>query len=116
MRSYARDIQEDRQTGHVINKDDVNFRKNRRKRKMKTGNEVKQGEEIVDHPGHYNHGKYECIDVIDDLNLNFNLGSVLKYLWRAGFKDDEMTELEKARWYLDREIQTRRNRMNGRRN
>jgi len=73
--------------------------------------EIKQGEEIVEHPGHYNHGKFECIDIIEDLNLNFNLGSVLKYLWRCGFKDSEITELEKARWYLDREIQTRKNRI-----
>lgn len=69
---------------------------------------MKQGKEIVDHPGHYNHGRYECIDIVEDLNLNFCLGSVLKYIWRAGFKDDEITELEKARWYLDREIQSRK--------
>lgn len=73
--------------------------------------EKKQGEEVVEHPKHYNHGKYECIDVIEDLNLNFNLGSVLKYIWRMGHKDFEITELEKARWYLDREIQTRKNKL-----
>lgn len=74
-------------------------------------NEKKQGEEVVEHPKHYNHGKYECIDVIEDLNLNFSMGSCLKYIWRCGFKDSEITELEKARWYLDREIQTRKNRL-----
>lgn len=68
----------------------------------------KHGEEVVEHPSHYNHGKYECIDVIEDLNLNFNLGSCLKYLWRLGRKDDEITELEKAKWYLERELQTRK--------
>jgi hypothetical protein len=70
---------------------------------------MKQGEEIVEHPQNYNHGKYECIDVIEDLKLNFNLGSVLKYLWRMGYKDEEITELEKAKWYLEREIQRRKN-------
>ena len=71
----------------------------------------KQGEEIVEHPAHYNHGKFECIDIIEDLKLNFNLGSCLKYLWRLGMKDDEITELEKAKWYLDRELQTRKARL-----
>lgn len=74
---------------------------------------MKQGEEIVEHPNHYNHSKFECIDVIEDLNLNFNLGSCLKYLWRLGFKDEEITELEKARWYLDREIQRRKKTLKG---
>lgn len=73
---------------------------------------MKQGEEIVEHPQHYNHGKFECIDVIEDLGLNFNLGSVIKYLWRMGHKDEEITELEKAKWYLEREIQRRKNIIN----
>ena len=33
----------------------------------------------VDHPNHYNMGKYEVIDVIEDHDLNFNLGNVIKY-------------------------------------
>lgn len=66
----------------------------------------KQGEEVVDHPKHYA-GKngIEAIDVIDAFNLNFNLGSAVKYILRLGKKDDEVTELEKAVWYLQREIQ-----------
>ncbi len=66
-----------------------------------------QGKEVVDHPKGYNHSKYECIDVIEDLKLNFNLGSVFKYIWRCGYKEDEIVELKKAKWYLDREIETR---------
>lgn len=73
--------------------------------------DVKHVDEI-NHPKRYNHGKYECIDIIEDLNLNFNLGSCLKYIWRCGFKNSEINELEKARWYLDREIQTRNGKMN----
>ena len=60
----------------------------------------------VNHPKHYSDGrKYEPIDVIEDWDLNFNLGNVLKYVARAGRKDDIVQDLEKARFYLDREIQ-----------
>ena len=72
---------------------------------------MKQGKEVVEHPQHYSSGKYECIDVLENLNLNFCLGSALKYLWRLGKKDDEITELEKAKWYIEREIQTRKNKL-----
>jgi hypothetical protein len=61
--------------------------------------------EMVDHPAHYNRGKYEAIDIIEALEMNFNLGNAFKYLFRAGHKDDIVQELKKARWYLDREIQ-----------
>ena len=61
--------------------------------------------EMVDHPAHYNRGKYEAIDIIEALEMNFNLGNAFKYLFRAGHKDDIVQELKKARWYIDREIQ-----------
>lgn len=61
--------------------------------------------EMVNHPSHYNMGKYEAIDVIEDWNLGFNLGNTVKYISRAGHKDDIIQDLKKARWYLDREIQ-----------
>ena len=63
--------------------------------------------EMIDHPKHYNMGKYEAIDVIEDWNLNFNLGNTIKYISRAGHKDKDKTieYLKKALWYLDREIQ-----------
>ena len=61
--------------------------------------------EMVDHPTHYNRGKYEAIDVIEDWQMNFNLGNALKYLSRAGHKDDIVQDLKKAKWYIDREIQ-----------
>lgn len=60
--------------------------------------------ETVNHPPHYNQGTIECIDVIEMLALNFNRGSALKYLWRAGHKGDELDDLRKAAWYLSREI------------
>jgi transcriptional regulator with XRE-family HTH domain len=61
--------------------------------------------EMVDHPSHYNMGEYEAIDVIEDWNLNFNLGNAVKYISRAGHKDNIVQDLKKAMWYLDREIQ-----------
>jgi hypothetical protein len=40
--------------------------------------------------------------------MGFNIGNVIKYLWRAGFKDsNEIEDLKKARWYLDDEIKRR---------
>ena len=50
-------------------------------------------------------GKYEAIDVIEDWNLNFNLGNAVKYISRAGHKDDIVQDLKKAMWYIEREIQ-----------
>ena len=60
--------------------------------------------EMVNHPSHYNMGKYEAIDVIEDWNLGFNLGNTVKYISRAGHKDNILQDLKKAAWYLDREI------------
>ena len=59
------------------------------------------------HPDYYNAGNFEVIDFINALNLNFNLGNVLKYISRAGRKNGEdiLTALKKAQWYLNREIQ-----------
>lgn len=59
----------------------------------------------VNHPSHYTQGKYEVIDVIEDWNLGFNLGNAIKYIGRAGHKDDIVQDLEKAKWYIEREIQ-----------
>ena len=58
----------------------------------------------VDHPNHYNKGSIEVIEVIEDWDLNFARGSVIKYVGRAGLKDDELQDLEKALWYIQREI------------
>lgn len=65
--------------------------------------------EAVDHPAHYGgaDNPYEAIKVIDNWKLNFNLGNTVKYISRAGKKNAEKTieDLEKAAWYLNREIQ-----------
>lgn len=64
----------------------------------------------VIHPQHYG-GKdnpYEAIKVIEAWKVGFNLGNTLKYISRAGKKDDTIQDLEKALFYLDREIQNRK--------
>ncbi len=56
-------------------------------------------------PLRYNSNKgYDIIDVIKDYQLNFNRGNILKYIIRAGKKDNELKDLEKALDYLQREI------------
>ena len=58
--------------------------------------------EMVNHPQHYNRGDIEAIEVIEDWNLYFSVGSAVKYIARLGAKDLELQELEKTRWYLER--------------
>lgn len=68
-----------------------------------------KADEVVDHPSHYGgeNNPYEAIKVIETLELGFHLGNVVKYVLRAGKKPgaDELEDLKKARWYLDRRIQ-----------
>ena len=55
---------------------------------------------------HYENGKdYDIIDVIRDYDLNFCRGNIIKYIARAGKKQDEMLDLIKAQDYLNREIE-----------
>ena len=55
--------------------------------------------------GIFNYGKYEPKDVIRDWGLNFNLGSTVKYIARAGRKDDIIQDLKKAKQFLEFEIE-----------
>lgn len=66
----------------------------------------------VNHPAHYNQGKIEVIEFIEDKRLGFHLGNAVKYIARAGLKDSakHIEDLEKARWYLDRELELVRGR------
>lgn len=67
----------------------------------------------VNHPTHYTDGKIEVIDFIEDKRLGFHLGNAVKYISRAGKKDPNKTieDLEKADWYLRREIERLRGRV-----
>lgn len=61
-------------------------------------------DEKVNHPPHYNFGKIEVIEVIEDWKLGFNDGNVVKYVGRAPHKGKELEDLEKAEFYLKRHI------------
>ncbi len=62
--------------------------------------------DAVKHPSHYVEGrKYEPKDVIRDWGLNFNLGNAVKYIARAGRKDDIVQDLKKVQEYVQFEIE-----------
>lgn len=58
--------------------------------------------ERIDHPPHYGgaDNPYEAIKVIEAWSLGFSLGNAVKYIARAGKKDDRLEDLRKARWYV----------------
>jgi Protein of unknwon function (DUF3310) len=56
----------------------------------------------VNSPDHYNRFGVEVIQITE--HLNFCRGNIVKYVARAEFKGNELEDLKKARWYLDREI------------
>ena len=60
--------------------------------------------DTVNHPKHYNShpSGIECITVVR--HMNFNRGNAIKYLWRAGDKENELEDLKKAAWYIADEI------------
>jgi hypothetical protein len=63
----------------------------------------------VNHPAHYtgHPSGVECIDITE--HFGFSLGNAIKYIWRAGLKSDSAVEdLEKAVWYIQREIKRRK--------
>lgn len=66
--------------------------------------ELPKNEDVINHPSHYTRGKIEVIDFIEDQQLPYHLGNVIKYVARAGYKGDKLEDLKKARWYLDRYI------------
>ena len=64
-------------------------------------------EDKVNHPSHYNShpSGVECIQVAE--HLNFCLGNAIKYIWRADDKENDIEDLRKAAWYVNREIERR---------
>ena len=58
----------------------------------------------VNQPAHYKYGGIETIDFIEAKELGYNLGNVIKYITRADHKGNRKQDLEKALWYLKREI------------
>jgi hypothetical protein len=62
------------------------------------------GNDPINHPSHYtaHPSGVECIQISE--HFGFNLGNVIKYIWRAPLKGAALDDLKKARWYLEREI------------
>lgn len=63
-----------------------------------------ENEDIINYPAHYTShpSGIECIQITE--HMDFLLGNALKYIWRAGMKDDAVQDLKKARFYIDRKI------------
>lgn len=63
--------------------------------------------DLVNHPAHYTEhpSGIECIQVTE--HMGFCIGNAIKYLWRADLKGNAIQDLEKAAWYIQREIARR---------
>lgn len=66
-------------------------------------------DKAVEHPAHYNHGKYECIDVMaenfgKEATQHFCLLNAFKYIWRSDYKNGTQ-DIKKAVWYLDKYLE-----------
>ena len=67
--------------------------------------------DMVNHPEHYTAGAVECIDALESMASGYKdpvqaglAWQVVKYIWRSPLKGNQLQDLEKARWYLDRLI------------
>jgi hypothetical protein len=60
--------------------------------------------DMVNHPPHYTAGGIETIDFIEAKKLGYNLGNVVKYITRSDLKGNRLENLQKAQWYLNREV------------
>lgn len=61
-------------------------------------------EDVVNHPKHYTShpSGIECIQITE--HMNFCLGNATKYIWRASLKLNRVEDLNKAKWYIEREL------------
>jgi len=65
--------------------------------------------DLINHPPYYTFAPdYEVISVIEAWNLDYHLGNVIKYVARAGRKGDKISDLKKAKWYIERAIDVER--------
>lgn len=67
----------------------------------------------VEHPKHYNNHPSGIEAITITRHMNFNLGNVIKYVWRAEEKGAPLEDLRKAAWYLQDEITRREEMSNG---
>lgn len=72
-----------------------------------TTNEGTTVKDNVNHPSHYtaHPSGIECIQVTE--HMSFCVGNAVKYLWRADHKGNDIEDLRKAAWYINREIERR---------
>lgn len=72
--------------------------------KIRLQSSIDRQPDMVNSPPHYTAGGVETIDFIEAKNLNYNLGNAVKYITRAGLKGNRVEDLQKAKWYIEREI------------
>lgn len=80
---------------------------NARRKENKMNDKVSKTHPVsngVYHPNHYQSHNMEVIEIIEAFDLGFSLGNVIKYVLRSGKSVNELKDLEKAKWYLEREI------------
>jgi hypothetical protein len=63
----------------------------------------------VNHPSHYETGKFECIEVMQEVFgteavQNFCVCNAFKYLYRHRRKNGK-EDIEKARWYINKYLE-----------
>lgn len=79
-----------------------------------TTKSLDDGYHPVTNPPHYTKGRtHETLFVIEDWDLDYHLGNVVKYISRAGRKGSVLEDLGKAKFYLDRRIEIERAKTNG---
>ena len=86
--------------GELLNKEEISKKKFE---KIGPGRQQEPTEQVV-HPQHYNKG-IEVIDFIESWDMNFNCGCATKYIARHPYKGNPVQDLEKAKFYLEREIE-----------
>jgi hypothetical protein len=82
----------------------LNLTKPRQRMQSSQTEMVEPQADPVNHPSHYKYGGIETIDFIEAKELGYNLGNVVKYITRADHKGNRKQDLEKALWYLNREL------------
>lgn len=75
--------------------------------KLEETKNKEEKEDMVNYPKHYTQGKFECIEVIEEITKQcdkfeaYLVGTILKYLWRWKAKNG-LDDLKKAQWYLNK--------------
>jgi len=82
----------------------------RKKSKEAQANMQSDNLDMVNSPAHYNKAGIETIDMIESVTGDgfeaYLQGNILKYVCRYRYKDNPVEDLGKARWYLNRLIET----------